>query len=180
LALAALVLLGRGYWPAILSGAFFANAVTPIPLDAAAGIACGNAAEAWLGAWLVSRGVRGRPVAFGDLAAVRALVIAAPLSALVSAGAGIAALRLTGALPGDTQIGTAVALWWGGTSSGRSCSLRCCSPGGRPPGTSSAAAPRSSSLSAACSLWWPASLSAACFRPHGCRPPISRTCCSRS
>ncbi len=46
LAVAALVLLGPGYWPAILVGAFLANAATSIPVLAAAGIACGNATEA--------------------------------------------------------------------------------------------------------------------------------------
>lgn len=50
LALAALVLLGVQYWPAILVGAFVANATTPIPLLAALGIACGNATEATLAA----------------------------------------------------------------------------------------------------------------------------------
>jgi len=46
LAVAALVLLGPGYWPAILLGAFLANAATSIPVLAAASIACGNATEA--------------------------------------------------------------------------------------------------------------------------------------
>ena len=50
-AVAALVLLGPGYWPAILLGAFVANATTSIPLLAAAGIACGNAAEATVAAY---------------------------------------------------------------------------------------------------------------------------------
>src|ERR1043166_6486485 len=46
LAVAALMLLGARYWPAILLGAFVANATTSIPILAAAGIACGNASEA--------------------------------------------------------------------------------------------------------------------------------------
>src|SRR5437762_14246698 len=46
LALAALVLFGLRYWPAVLAGAFLANATTSIPTLAAFGIACGNATEA--------------------------------------------------------------------------------------------------------------------------------------
>src|SRR5437588_4760634 len=52
-ALAALVLGGLRYWPAILLGAFLANATTGIPVLAAGGIACGNAAEALLAAYLM-------------------------------------------------------------------------------------------------------------------------------
>src|SRR5437588_6803543 len=66
LALAALVLLGPGYWPAILLGAFVANAATNIPILAAAGIACGNAAEAMLAAYLL-RSRAGQHLALDDL-----------------------------------------------------------------------------------------------------------------
>src|SRR5437762_945343 len=46
LAIAALVLFGLRYWPAVLAGAFLANVTTSIPTLAAFGIACGNATEA--------------------------------------------------------------------------------------------------------------------------------------
>src|SRR2546430_4316024 len=55
LAVGALALLGPGYWPAILLGAVLANATTSIPVLAAAGIACGNAAEATVAAYLLRR-----------------------------------------------------------------------------------------------------------------------------
>src|SRR5438093_12939430 len=55
LALAARLLLGPRYWPAILCGAFLANATTAVPLTAAAGIACGNAAESAPCAYLIQR-----------------------------------------------------------------------------------------------------------------------------
>ena len=99
-ALAALLLLGPQYWPAIFCGAFVANATTGVPLIAAGGIACGNAAEAVLGAYLHAprRGDRG--VALDDLPGVRALVlIAAPLSALAGAAVGVTSLSIAGALP---------------------------------------------------------------------------------
>src|SRR5881396_2419356 len=55
LAIAALAVLGLRYWPAVLVGAFAANATTNIPTLAALGIACGNAAEALLAAYLLRR-----------------------------------------------------------------------------------------------------------------------------
>src|SRR5438046_5176614 len=76
LAVAALVLLGPGYWPAILLGAFVANATTSIPLLAAAGIACGNAAEATVAAYVLRRG-DGQHVTIDDLVRVRTLLGAA-------------------------------------------------------------------------------------------------------
>src|SRR5437879_11624493 len=53
LALAALLVLGPRYWPAVFVGAFLANATTAVPLIAAMGIAAGNTAEAVLGAYLM-------------------------------------------------------------------------------------------------------------------------------
>src|SRR5437879_7675055 len=55
LAIAALVLFGLRYWPAVLLGAFLANATTSIPTLAACGIACGNATEAATAAYLLLR-----------------------------------------------------------------------------------------------------------------------------
>src|SRR5205814_8270849 len=52
LAVAALVILGPGYWPAILPGAFLANATASLPILAAAGLGCGNATEATLASYL--------------------------------------------------------------------------------------------------------------------------------
>jgi len=85
-AIAALLLVGWRYWPAILAGAFLANATTHIPLLAAAAIACGNAGEALLGAYLM----RGR-TKLDEAGAVRNLaLLAAPGGALVSAAIGVA------------------------------------------------------------------------------------------
>ncbi len=115
LALAALLLLGTRYWPAIFCGAFLANAITAVPLIAAAGIASGNTAEAVLGAYLMRRAVGARSVALDDPLAVRALVlIAGPLSALASAGVGVTTLSLAGALPERSHFESALGLWWGG------------------------------------------------------------------
>jgi len=113
LAVAALVLLGPGYWPAILLGAFVANATTSIPLLAAAGIACGNAAEATVAAYVLRR-VAGQHVTLDDLVGVRTLVgVAAPVGALASATVGVTTLWLAHVVPG-AGVWSALSLWWAG------------------------------------------------------------------
>ncbi len=113
LAVAALVLLGPGYWPAILLGAFLANATTSIPILAAAGIACGNATEATVAAYLL-RSQAGQHPAFDDLLSVRTLVgVAAPVGALASAAIGVASLWLAGVVSGS-GVWPALSLWWAG------------------------------------------------------------------
>src|SRR2546421_11538790 len=113
LAVGALVLLGPGYWPAILLGAFLANATTSIPVLAAAGIACGNAAEATVAAYLLRRRA-GQHLALDDLRAVRTLVcVAAPVGALTSATIGVTTLWLAHVIPG-AGVWSALILWWAG------------------------------------------------------------------
>ena len=108
-ALAALLLLGWRYWPAILAGAFLANATTNVPLLAAAAIACGNTGEAIVAAYLM----RGH-AKLDDPGAVRDLLVAAPVAALVSAATGVAALSVTGALTPTVGFWPAFGLWWAG------------------------------------------------------------------
>src|SRR2546427_5880250 len=113
LAVAALVLLGPGYWPAILLGAFLANATTSIPILAAAGISCGNATEAPVAAYLL-RSRAGRHLALDDLPGVRTFVgVAAPIGALASATVGVTTLWLAHVLPG-AGVWSALSLWWAG------------------------------------------------------------------
>src|SRR6266513_4126596 len=113
LALAALVLVGPGYWPAILLGAFLANATTNIPILAAAGIACGNTAEAMVAAHLL-RSRAGQHLALDDFLGVRTLVgVAAPVGALASATIGVTTLWLAHVVPG-AGIWSALSLWWAG------------------------------------------------------------------
>ena len=115
LALAALLVLGPRYWPAVFVGAFLANATTAVPLIAATGIAAGNTAEAVLGAYVMRRLAGEQGVALDRLVAVRALVlVAGPLSALASAVIGVTTLWLTQALPPQSHAWTAVGLWWAG------------------------------------------------------------------
>jgi PAS domain S-box-containing protein len=111
-ALAALILLGRGAWPGVAIGAFLANAVTPVPLGVAAAIAAGNTLEALLGATLLLRASGGR-VRLDAMPTVRALIlVAAPASAAVSAAVGLATLAAAGMLRSGATL--AGALWWTG------------------------------------------------------------------
>src|SRR5438876_312569 len=75
LALAALLVLGPRYWPAVFFGALLANAATAVPLTAATGIAAGNTAEAVLGAYLMRRLAGEHGVAFDPLVGGRGLVL---------------------------------------------------------------------------------------------------------
>src|SRR5437870_6787828 len=113
LAVAALVRLGPGYWPAILLSAFLANATTSIPVLAAAGIACGNTSEAMLAAYLL-RSRAGQHLALDDLLGVRTLVVvAAPIGALASATVGVTSLWLAHVVP-EAGVWSALSLWWAG------------------------------------------------------------------
>ena len=100
LAIGALVILGVRFWPAVLAGAFLANATTGVPILAALGIGIGNTVEAAIAAHLLRRG--GTSVAFDDLGSVRVLVgSAAPLGALASATVGITTLWAAQVIPGS-------------------------------------------------------------------------------
>ncbi len=110
-ALTAIALLGPRVAPGILAGAFIANLETGVPVLAALGIAIGNTGEALLAGYVLRR-VAGGPTGLNRLKDVLALVIvAAPAGALVSAGLGVASLRLTGVMPAEVAL-SAVGVWW--------------------------------------------------------------------
>src|SRR6185369_16867371 len=52
IAIAALILLGRRFWPGVFLGAFLANFTTAGSAFVCAGIAAGNTLEALAGSWL--------------------------------------------------------------------------------------------------------------------------------
>lgn len=113
IAIAALTILGYRYWPGIAAGAFLANATTPVPLMAAAGIAIGNTCEAVIAAWLLRRR-RDAPPSLDDFRHVRTLVLAAaPAGALCSALIGCASLWLADVLQ-TSALPRAIAVWWTG------------------------------------------------------------------
>jgi integral membrane sensor domain MASE1 len=115
IALAALVLWGRGLWPGVLLGAFLANVTTDVPLYTAAGIAVGNTLEAFVGAWLLERfGFRPTLLRLRDIFAL--VVLGAVISTTVSATIGVVSLDIGDSLSDDTL--TTWRTWWLGDMGG--------------------------------------------------------------
>jgi PAS domain S-box-containing protein len=113
LAFAGLVLLGLRAWPGVAVGALLANAMTPVPLAAAAGIALGNTGEALLAALILRRVAGSRPQLESPRHVRVLLFEAAPLGALVAALVGVAALHLAGDLDSRAAV-RALPVWWAG------------------------------------------------------------------
>ena len=120
-ALVLLLRVGRQYWPAILTGAFFANmavfysnqaAALPVILSVSLAIAVGNTAEALVAHWLLQRlGIadvrlqtQREVYKFGGTVAI---------AALASAAVGVLSLELSGIIP-PALAGQVAATWWTG------------------------------------------------------------------
>ena len=120
IALAALLLLGRRFWPAITLGAFVVNLTGGIAPLAAATIAVGNTLEGLLGAWLLTTiaGFRTAPEPLSRLRDVLALaVLGAVVSTPVAATVGVTVLTVFGGAPA-IPYGTAWLAWWTGDAIG--------------------------------------------------------------
>jgi PAS domain S-box-containing protein len=115
ISLAALLLLGRRYWPAVALGAFVANLTSDASAGVAAGIAVGNTLEALVGATLVRR-LGFRPELDRVRAVIGLAVGGALLSTAIAATNGVTILSIAG----DRQdpYGTAWVLWWFGDAVG--------------------------------------------------------------
>ncbi len=117
IALAALVLLGVRFWPAVALGAFLANATSGVPVAGAAAIAAGNTLEAVAGTWLLAHVAGFRP-ALDRVRDVLALAgLAAIVSTTVSATIGVASLAASGAGASD-RFATLWLSWWSGDAIG--------------------------------------------------------------
>jgi PAS domain S-box-containing protein len=115
IALAALLILGLRYWPAVTIGAFTANATTGATLAVAAGISVGNTLAAVTGVLLVRR--IGFTPALDRVRSVLALVVGgAVVSTVVSATSGVTVLTLADAR--QDSYGSAWLLWWFGDAMG--------------------------------------------------------------
>ena len=115
ISLAALLVLGRRYWPAVALGAFVANLTSDASAGVALGIAVGNTLEAVVGATLVRR--------FGfrpELDRVRAVIAltlcGALLSTAIAATNGVTVLSIAGER--QDPYGSAWVLWWFGDAVG--------------------------------------------------------------
>ncbi len=117
MAIAALLIFGRSFWPAIFLGALAANLLTHVSVAAAAGIAVGNTLEA-LTAWYLLRRIQPPHKTFNSIVGVLQFVLfAAILSPAVSATIGDLSLCLSGAAPWS-NFSNLWLTWWLGDGFG--------------------------------------------------------------
>jgi PAS domain S-box-containing protein len=115
-ALAALLIGGRGLWPAITLGAFIVNLTTTGDLLSSAAIAAGNTLEAIVGAMLVGRagGVQALRHASGVFAIAG---VAIPIASALAATVGVGSLALAG-LADVAALPSIWLTWWLGDATG--------------------------------------------------------------
>ena len=117
IALAALLVLGMRFWPAILAGAFVVNVTTAGTTLTSLGIATGNTLEALAGCWLVTRFAGGRNAFDTPGNVFRFAAVAAILSTCISATVGVTSLALGGFL-NWAQYTSVWVTWWLGDACG--------------------------------------------------------------
>ena len=108
IALATLTLYGARFWPGIALGALLINIWAGAPVFSASGVAVGNTLEALLGAFLLRRVVRFRPVLDRLQDVLGLVILAAGVSPLVSATIGVTSGWWGGLIPA-ASYGRA---WW--------------------------------------------------------------------
>jgi len=96
IALAALLVLGLEFWPAILLGAFVVNVTTAGSAATSLGIAIGNTLEAVAGCYLVNRFAAGRAAFNTPRNVFWFAALAAMMSTAISATIGVTSLALGG------------------------------------------------------------------------------------
>gem|GEM_PF-4476629 len=114
LAIAAATLLGYRIWPAILVGSLFVNVMQTGDVPSSLGIACGNTAEAVVGAWFLIR-AGGREAFNHSRTQFRFIVFTGLLSTALSASVGVASLFLRD-LAGIDELWPIWLNWWVGDS----------------------------------------------------------------
>ncbi|MDO8452599.1 MAG: MASE1 domain-containing protein, partial [bacterium] len=113
IALAALLILGIKYWPAIFLAAYFVNFSTGAPLLVAAGMGVGNTLEAVVAAYLLKKFINIETF-LDQLKDVFYLIfLAALFSTAISATIGVASLYLGGIVPVSKLVDTWTAWWMG-------------------------------------------------------------------
>jgi PAS domain S-box-containing protein len=117
MALAALLLFGIRFWPAIFVGAFLVNITTAGSVGTSLGIATGNTFESVLGTVLVTRFANGRHAFDSAQDIFKFGLLAGLLSTTVSATLGVGSLALGGYVPGE-RFGAIWLTWWLGDLAG--------------------------------------------------------------
>jgi signal transduction histidine kinase/ActR/RegA family two-component response regulator len=116
-ALAAILILGFRFWPAITLGAFVANLWTGAPVPVAIGIAAGNTLEAVAAAAAVRR-IPGFRSSLDRVVDVVGLIsLAGVAAAAVGATIGVSSLRFAGILP-PARLEVTWRAWWLGDAIG--------------------------------------------------------------
>ena len=117
IALAALMLVGAGAWPAIFTGAFFVNLTTTGSVATSLGIALGNTLEALAGVFLVNRFAQGRRAFDRARDTFRFTVLAGLVSTALSATIGVTSISL-GGYSAWRAFGSVWLTWWLGDAAG--------------------------------------------------------------
>ena len=117
LALAAILLGGLRVWPAILVGAFAANATTAGTLETAAVIAVGNTLEAVTGGFLIERWSGGRETFMRPARVAKFALISVGPATIISATVGVVTLGVAGFAAWANFVPIWVT-WWLGDAAG--------------------------------------------------------------
>jgi PAS domain S-box-containing protein len=116
IALAALVILGPRFWPAVALGAFVSNATSGVSIEVAAVISIGNTLEALAGVYLLRR-VGFRPSLERGRDVLALAVLAGFVSTTLAATNGVTTLAIAGSAAAS-PYGSAWVLWWLGDAVG--------------------------------------------------------------
>ncbi len=116
-ALAAVLLGGLRVWPAILIGAFAANATTAGTLETSACIALGNTLEGVVGGYLIERWSGGRETFTSPLRVAKFALVAVGPATVISATIGLVTLSVAGLAAWDNFTPIWVT-WWLGDAAG--------------------------------------------------------------
>ena len=112
IAIAVLLIAGRWMWPAILIGAFAANAWTGAPIAAASGIAFGNTLEAVIAVAILRRWP-GFESTLADMRSAGGLLTVAIVAPIASATVGVVSL-FAGGVVASAQLVETWRAWWVG------------------------------------------------------------------
>jgi diguanylate cyclase (GGDEF)-like protein len=117
IAIVALLMLGRRFWPSIFAGAFIVNLTTAGSMASSLGIALGNTLEAVVATFLVTRFANGRHAFEKSWDVLRFALYAGVMSTALAATIGVTSLALGGFAPWN-QYGLNLRTWWLGDATG--------------------------------------------------------------
>ncbi len=117
IALAALLVFGYRFWPAIFVAAFLVNLMAAGSIAASLAIASGNTLESLSGAWLISRFADGRKVFDQARDTAKFLVLGVLFSTLIAATIGVTALCFAGRAKWP-EFAPVWITWWLGDAAG--------------------------------------------------------------